>query len=360
MAFRPKGHVYFPSSIAFVYQAIVDLQRRHFTSCNQIPDDIRETYRSLRGFAAKAEGDTQQYWVDSARELGLCDIVGGDGGIRFLRDPLSQSPADRLEVDMCKGLVFCNRNLSLIRPEDKEVATDQALLLLLQVRPCRFKNNDRRGGPGSRGRDRALGFPGIACIHCPNKNSIGRYFPVAAKTLADNTANSIQAHLMNCTRCPDSVKASLSYLQHRSSLQKVELGGGWKRTFFKRLWDRLHHERVWAKPVNKNDHGSLTRDIEDDSGENDETSESNESIGKGAVDKNKDVNDDKRVEDSGSDVEDMVRAAAIWLSERDADDSLNLITRSRGGRGRGLPGRFRHNSSGRGRGVLSSKRQRVL
>lgn len=370
-AFRPKGHVYFPSSVSNIYQVVSDLLRRHFNSCNQLPEDLRRTYKSLRGFAAKAEGDTQQYWLDSARELGMCDIVDGDGGVRFFRDPSTKSPADRIEKDLTKGLIFGDRNLSLLRPEDKEVATEQALLLLLQVRPCRFKGIDRRGGPGSRGRDRALGFPGIACRHCPNKNSIGRYFPVAAKTLADNTANSIQAHLMNCTRCPEEVKASLAYLKHRSSLQKVELGGGWKRTFFKRLWDRLHNERVWATPMDKKtlmaSKSDDDKDTKDENDENDEDDEDNDTASELNLSDDKNRHDEihsnrsKERQNDGSDMEEMVRAAALWLSERDADDSLHLISRTRGGRGRGLPGRFRHNSSSRGRGGnLSPKRQRVI
>jgi len=139
----------------------------------------------------------------------------------------------------------------------------------------------------------------------------------------------------------------------------VELGGGWKRTFFKHLWDRLHHEREWAKPVSKNTE-TMTGDVEDET-ENDEASDSNTSTGKEHFDADKNSNEDNERESNGSEVEDMVRAAAIWLSERDTDDSLNLIARTRGGRDRGLPGRFRHNSTGRGRGgVLSSKRQRVL
>merc|ERR1740136_600215 len=137
--------------------------------------------------------------------------------------------------------------LSLVRPNNRSLATDHVVLLLRQVRPCCFKNGDRRGGTGSRGRDRALGFPGIACIHCATKNNFGRYFPVASKSLADNTANSIQTHIYGCPRCPEAIKASLVYLSHRSILQKVELGGGWKKMYFMMVWDRLHVERAWVK-----------------------------------------------------------------------------------------------------------------
>jgi hypothetical protein len=31
-----------------------------------------------------------------------------------------------------------------------------------QIKPCRFKKTDRRRGPGARGRDRVIGFPGVS------------------------------------------------------------------------------------------------------------------------------------------------------------------------------------------------------
>ena len=208
---RSKGHVYFPSSLTGIYQAATDLQRRHFTSCPEMPHDVRETVKSLKGFGAKAEGETLQFWIDSARELGLAESPDGIG-LRFYRDPLSPSPAD----DITAGRW---RRSHLVRLEDMGIVTDHATLLLQQVKPCRFKASDKRGGPGSRGRDRAIGFPGLACFHCAKKNNYGRYFPVAAKSLSDNAANSIMAHLCNCRRCPEAVKSSLAYLTHRAILQ---------------------------------------------------------------------------------------------------------------------------------------------
>ena len=135
----------------------------------------------------------------------------------------------------------------MVKPADRGLCTDYVLLLLCQVRPCRFRKSDRRAGPGSRGRDRAMGFPGLACMHCSkNRNSLGRYFPVSAKNLTDNTANSLQAHISSCSRCPETIQASLAYLSHRSILQKAELSGSWKKAFFKKVWDRLHVDRTWT------------------------------------------------------------------------------------------------------------------
>jgi len=344
---RPKGYVYFPDSISNIYQCVADLQRRHLTSCPEIPEDTKKFYKTQRGFASKAEGETQQYWIDSARELGLIDVIE-NGGIRFFRDPMANSLADDIAKERSgydgrtSSLYNHYDKMSLVRPSDRSVATDHVVLLLHQVRPCRFKNSDRRGGPGSRGRDRALGYPGIACIHCSTKNNFGRYFPVASKSLADNTVNSIMSHIYGCSRCPEAVKASLVYLSHRSILQKVELGGGWKKTYFKMVWDRLHIERAWVKK-DANDGGVNIAE---------------ESIAEAIKEKG----DDESGNESGigSDMEDMVKAAATWLTDRDAGNGATQTVRTRGGRGRGpMGGRGLPCRYGRGRGG-TVKRRRVL
>ena len=337
---RPEGHCYFPQSITAIQSCVSDLHRRHFSSCNEMPDNVRKTFKSLRGFTGKAEGETQQYWVDSARELGLTNADEA-AGIRFFRRPMDPTPADELEkerVTKQKSVSSESNKKSLIRPDD--VATNHALLLLKQVRPCRFKSSDRRGGPGSRGRDRALGFPGIACIYCSSKSNFGRYFPFASKSLGDNTYNSIQTHLMSCSRCPESVKASLAYLTHRSALEKAELGGGWKKAFFKAVWDRLHIERAWTTKTSKE---ALPEE---------DNSESDEDVSK--VEGDEDIVDESL--DSG--LGEMVKAAAQWLTERDAgnNSSQDKVSKTRGTQRRGLPGRGLPSRFGQGKGV---KRQRV-
>ena len=101
-------------------------------------------------------------------------------------------------------------------------------------------------------------------MHCSNKNSLGRYFPVSAKNLTDNTANSLQAHISSCSRCPENIQASLAYLSHRSILQKAELSGSWKKAFFKKVWDRLHVDRTWTAIEDDDENGEEVSDNEDD------------------------------------------------------------------------------------------------
>ena len=221
---RSNCHVIFPTSLANIEDAVSDLQRRHFLLCAEIPTSIRATYRSLKGFDAKPGEGTAQYWVDSAKELGLCDYENGQGEIIFYRDPFDSSPAD--DIDNEKKSEAPTGSF-IVRAEDRDSCTDHIVLLLKQFTPCRFEPSDKRGGV-SKNRDRPLGFPGLQCIHCSRSRK--RYFPIAEKKISDTT-NLMMTHITNCVNAPMAVKASLCYLQHRSLMQKFELMGNWKMTY---------------------------------------------------------------------------------------------------------------------------------
>jgi hypothetical protein len=309
---RPGGCVYFPDSVSQVHAKVSDLLRLHFPCCPSMPEDVKDTFKSLRGFGAKADGEAEQYWVDAARDIGLIDFptTPSDWGITFCRDPLLPSPADELDLENNGHETFNFTKTMLVRADDRGICTDQAMLLLRQVKPCQFKKTDKRGGPGSRSRDRVIGYPGVCCRHCTGKNSFGRYFPVSAKNLTDNTSSSLQGHIQSCNRVPEEVKASLAYLMHRSVLQKAELSGSWKKTFFKRVWDRLHVERVWSTAdgnVRDDDSASsesIPQEVEDDDdamGHSGSASDSEE-------------------EEVATEMHDMIQSAAVWLCEQEASD----------------------------------------
>lgn len=343
---RSSGSIYFPDTLAAIQTKVGDMIRLHFPSCPAMPDDVKPTFRSLRGFGAKADGDAQQYWIDAARDIGLTTNSSQGWGIRFGRDPLQPSPADDLDRETAGAASFQFGKNSLVKAEDKGMCTDHAMLLIRQIKPCRFKTTDRRGGPGARGRDRVIGFPGVSCRYCSSKNNFGRYFPVSAKNLTDNTANSLQAHMMSCSRCPEPIKASLAYLLHRATLQKAELSGSWKKTFFKRVWERLHLERAWTRTIT----GEMKSEEEDE----DSLSEEEDAL-VGENEKPENGGSDSDDEDLGEDMADLINAAAIWLSEQEANsDSI----RNKSCRGRSLPSK-RPLPFARGQVALSEKRRKV-
>jgi hypothetical protein len=323
---RTNGCLAFSESLSAIHTKVADMVRLHFPSCPGMPDSFREKFKMFRGYDAKvASDDSQQYWIDSARDIGLSDIPPdpskkGAWGITFRRDPLQPSPADELDLEMANEAPLAISKNSLIREEDRGECTDQVLLLMRQVRPCQFNNSDRRAGSGSRGRDRAIDFPGLCCMHCSSSNSSGRYFPMNAKNLTDSTINSLASHVSTCASCPEPIKASLAYLSHRSMRQKGELSGSWKKSFFKKIWDRLHVEREWTETYEEPQPG----DEEDEAGDKDDEEEDDE--------EEEEEDDEEEGEDgSGSEEEDeeqggenmnaLIKAAAIWLTKSDNADS---------------------------------------
>ena len=347
---RPSGCMSFPESVSSLHTKVGDLIRLHFPSCPSLPDDLKDKFKSLKGFDAKTAGDdAQQYWVDSGRDIGLCNLPSegpyAGWGIAFRRDPLQPSPADDLDREMdAEGEPEAPVNkAALVRAdEDKGTCTDQVMLLLRNVKACRFKKSDRRGGPGARGKDRVIGFPGLCCKHCfTNKNTVGRYFPVSAKNLTDSTANSLMVHVSSCSKCPEPIKASIAYLSHRAGTQKGELGGSWKKAFFKKVWDRLHVERAWEEEEDEDD----KKEAEEGSGSEEEA----EGAGSGTED-----------EELGEGMENLIAAAAIWLTEQETTDGGS---RGRTARGRGLPNNAKRPGgspkSGKSGGGSSSKKRKL-
>jgi len=365
---KPSNCVMFPENLESIPTKVGEMLRLHFKSCPSMPDDKREVFKSLRNFGPKVD-ESGQYWVDSARDIGLADIPPGGAnswGITFRRNPLQPSPSDELDRETETGSAPNLSKMYLIRPEDRRQCTDQVLLMMRQVKVCQFQQSDRRGGPGSRGRDRVTDYPGLACKHCANKNNIGRYFPVSAKNLTDNTVNSMLSHVATCKRCPATIRSSIAYLSHRAIYQKTELSGSWKKAFFKKIWERLHVERAWVEVIKDDpeDGASATGDDSDDAESDGSDSES----GKGSDDSGSDIG-----EDVGNNMNALIKAAAIWLTEQ--DQSKETTTSSKGGgRGRSLPSKRSSaspvsrgkgdgsSSSGagtRGGSLTSGKRRRV-
>jgi len=337
---RSRGHIYYPSSVGCIQQAVSDLQRRHLGMCSEIPEGMRESFRSMKGYGAKPKGDTTQYWMDAAKELGLHDSHEGQG-ISFFRNPLDKSPADEIDAEKNDN---APTGSILVPTEDRQKCTDQMLLLMKQFEPCQFRTSDRKS---SRSRDRALGFPGLVCIHCNQK----RYFPISEKKLQDSLSL-MTTHIHNCFHAPLDVKASLCYLQHRSLLQKQELPGQWKFTFFKGVWNRLHQHHgteVDADPSAVDDavkeseckeeavkvlpEGN-TPAAEDISPVEEElnTTDSADEEGKPILYNTSNVAlEEQDHAEALRDMKDLIKSAALWLSERDAE----YEARARGGRGKG-------------------------
>jgi hypothetical protein len=76
---RCERAVCYPSSVSRIYQTVADMQRFHFEICTAIPPEMKTLYKSLKTTRPRGMGSPQDYWITSAKELGLVDT---DQGIR--------------------------------------------------------------------------------------------------------------------------------------------------------------------------------------------------------------------------------------------------------------------------------------
>jgi hypothetical protein len=88
---RAERAVCYPSSISRIYQTVADMQRFHFEQCTEIPNEVREIYKSLKTTRPRGVGSPQTYWIHSAKILGLID---SDDGIRFQEDNSGNSSSN--------------------------------------------------------------------------------------------------------------------------------------------------------------------------------------------------------------------------------------------------------------------------
>ena len=288
----------------------------------------------MKGYGSKPKGDAAKYWIDAARELGLHDSSGASG-ISFFRNPLHNTPADKLGIQ--RNALASGGGISgsvLIPADEWGRCTDNLLLLLKQFKPCKFRTGDRKS---SRSRDRPIGFPGLVCVHCNQK----RYFPITQKKLVD-TLVLMDTHVANCFHAPLDVKASVCYLQHRSVLQRQELSGNWKFTFLQGVWKRLHPEEHGAgtdpdasTSTNDTNEGVVSHRVAVDAllqnaTPMEEEPESDNAYAYAAEEQPEEYDNGETHAEELRGMQGLIKAAALWLCERDEEYE------ARYGRGRGL------------------------
>ena len=110
-----------------------------------------------------------------------------------------------------------------------------------QMAPCVLTEADRVGCY----RNRAIGEPGLACRHCVGQAGSGRYFPATESSLSQTTTSqTILSHVLNCLRCPIEIRENIEIMKRgrtkseRKKVHKPKHGG--RKTFFHRLWCRIH------------------------------------------------------------------------------------------------------------------------
>jgi len=284
-----KGSVYFPTTIASIYNATMNLLQRHMHVCENVPQEIMKRYNDLKADDARS-GTSKKYWIESAKALGLVDTVHGiqfsnnsslsmqtfnypaeifstDTGV----NPHSPSPNSNLLMQKSgssPSMVGGENTLfsdieggPLVAPEYKYLATAYSYALLSQMQACVFTEADRLG----KRKGLPLGFAGLACRHCYGGYGSGRFFPSNIKTMSDTskTLNVLHSHMMRCRKCPSRVKVGLQTLRLGHDEERSKMKFGSQKAFFVNIWKRLHGERpLDGRKVSHKKRQSMTEALE--------------------------------------------------------------------------------------------------
>ena len=246
---RASGAVSFPVSVTGIYESVKRWKSVHLSECKHIPEEVKDQIKKMEKSACVPT--TRQYWIDSAKALGIDDT---SDGLRFISDPskFNQSDAQnsmiktRFAPSSSKGSIQKDGTVSakkeeyLVFPEDKSTITPYVYCLMRQVQPCIFTEADRFL---SRSKSQ-VGFAGFECRHCNGHAGLGRYFPSTPKALSTNsTSQNIYSHVLKCRKCPEEVKKELTNLKFVKPTW-LRRTCGWRQAFFEKLWERLHHNKM--------------------------------------------------------------------------------------------------------------------
>lgn len=233
---RLNRAVCFPFSIARIYQSVADIQRFHLGECKMVPKDVKEKFLKLQSQSSKGSKGlaTRQYWVTSAKKIGLVDT---SKGIRFCRDPaIPAKKAVSLDIlaQVASNVTTVNRPLVL--PEDKPYIAEFLYVVMGQLQPCRFTEADR-----NKRRLKDVGCIGVECKHCAGQVD-GRKFFWSSVNAVESNFVSVHTHMMECRMVPKEVKENLAELKKLRKEQTAALKTGSQKAFFARVWKRLHEE----------------------------------------------------------------------------------------------------------------------
>ena len=235
---RSNRAVCFPFSINRIYQSVADIQRFHFTECRNLPVEVKERFLELQSASSKGSKGlaTRQYWVSSARKIGLVDT---SRGIRFGRDPMQPEETKAFSLNILAQAAFSvtTADKPLVVPEDKDAIAEFLFVVMEQLQPCRFTEVDR-----NKRRLKDVGCIGVECKHCAGQVDSRKFFWSSVNAVESNFV-SVHTHMLECRMVPDSLKEELSRLKSLRKEQTVALRTGSQKAFFARVWQRLHDDQ---------------------------------------------------------------------------------------------------------------------
>lgn len=252
---RSNRAVCFPFSIGRIYQSVADIQRFHIGECKNLPADVRQEFVSLQSASSKGSKGlaTRQYWVTSAKKLGMVDTPKG---IRFIRDPAKPQSPRTFSLDILAQAAFSVTTTSkkLVLPEDKDNIAEFLYVVMEQLQPCRFTEADR-----NKRRLKDVGCIGVECKHCAGQVDSRKFFWSSVSAVESNFV-SVHGHMFECKMVPDSLKERLTELKKLRKEQTAKLMTGSQKAFFRRVWERLHDDEVGPDEQNEKESNSFHED----------------------------------------------------------------------------------------------------
>mmetsp|Transcript_50707 Transcript_50707/g.56623 ORF Transcript_50707/g.56623 Transcript_50707/m.56623 type:complete len:1254 (+) Transcript_50707:116-3877(+) len=252
---RLNRAVCFPFSIGRIYQSVADIQRFHLSECKMVPKEVREKFLTLQSQSSKGSKGlaTRQYWVTSAKKIGLIDTTKG---IRFCRDPaVPEKKPVSLDILAQVASSVTTANKPLVLPEDKPHIAEFLYVVMGQLQPCRFTEADR-----NKRRLKDVGCIGVECKHCAGQVD-GRKFFWSSVNAVESNFVSVHTHMMECRMIPKDIKENLAELKKLRKEQTAALKTGSQKSFFGRVWKRLHEEPKQQKEVKEDANESKEKNV---------------------------------------------------------------------------------------------------
>jgi hypothetical protein len=222
-----------------------------------MPPGVKAKFLELQSASSKGSKGlaTRQYWVTSARKIGLVDTPQG---LRFGRDPLKPESPKSFSLDILAQVAFSVTTASkqLVLSEDKSCIAQFLYVVMEQLQPCRFTEADR-----NKRRLKDVGCIGVECKHCAGQVD-GRKFFWSSVSAVESNFVSVHTHMLECRMVPDSLKQHLVELKKLRKEQTASLRTGSQKAFFARVWERLHDDE-YSRDKEKNAKGdNLQNDTE--------------------------------------------------------------------------------------------------
>ena len=184
---RANGSEVFPRSLSLLSASVASFQKFHLMKCQDIPKDKRDSYCSLpsathcKGAEYAQSPKAQEYWVESAKEIGLAELEEGNMAGIVMTDVLAGVEENKVQSPSRYNRIKAIADKILSEQTDETQTTSGTDTPAVQSNGSPSKKHKRTK---QKGRPRLLKLPVAPHRTCPKhmKNRAGRvgvYLPLA-------------------------------------------------------------------------------------------------------------------------------------------------------------------------------------